>query len=37
MEIAIAIGIGGWFVLAGVVSTIAVHKSFKTEEENGKK
>lgn len=29
MEIAISVGLGLWFVLAGVVSTIAVFKSFK--------
>lgn len=29
MEIAISLGLGLWFVLAGVVSTIAVFRSFK--------
>ncbi len=29
MEIIIAIGLGAWFVLAGVVATIAVFKDYK--------
>lgn len=29
MEIAIAIGIGIWFVVSGIVSSIAVFRSFK--------
>lgn len=33
MELAIAIGLGLWFCIAGVVSTIAVYKSFNREEE----
>lgn len=36
MESIIAIGLGLWFVITGVVSTVAVFKSFKGKEE-GKK
>lgn len=31
MEIAIAIGLGAWFVLAAIVSTIAVFKSYRSQ------
>lgn len=37
MEICIAIGLGAWFTLAGLVSTVAVCKSFKNNGEDGKK
>ena len=33
MEILIAIGIGTWFILTGLASTIAVFKSFDSKEE----
>ncbi len=29
MEYVISVGIGAWFVLTGLISTIAVFKSFK--------
>ncbi len=32
MEIKIAIGLGAWFILAGIVSTIGVFRSFKKGE-----
>ena len=32
MEIAIAIGLGAWFILTGAVSCIAVFKSYKNVE-----
>ena len=32
MEIAIAVGLGAWFVITGVISSIAVFKSFKNTE-----
>lgn len=32
MEIAIAIGLGAWFVLAGIVSFISVSRSFKSND-----
>lgn len=37
MEIIIAIGLGLWFALAGLASTIAVHKDFKNTDSEGKK
>lgn len=37
MEICIAIGLGLWFMLAGIVSTIAVFKSFKVDEKREEK
>ena len=33
MEIIIAIGLGVWFMIAGIVSTVAVFKSFNEQEE----
>ncbi len=35
LEIAIAVGIGLWFVVCGVVCYIAMDKSFKNEENVG--
>ena len=37
MEIGIAIFLGIWFLLAGIVSTIAVFKSFSKNEKESKK
>ena len=34
MEIAIAIGLGLWFMVTGIVSTIAVFKSISAKEDN---
>ena len=34
MEIMIAVGLGLWFVVTGLVSTIAVFKSFNDKKEN---
>ncbi len=36
MEIAIAIGLGAWFVLAGVCSYLAVDKSYRKIEKSKK-
>ena len=41
MEVIIAIGLGSWFAIAGLLSSLAVSKSFKekkkNEEQKGKK
>jgi len=37
MEITIAIGLGAWFVLAGIISIVAVSKSFKESKEDERK
>lgn len=37
MEIIIAVGLGAWFVLAGVVSCIAVFKDFANSDIEEKK
>lgn len=33
MEIAIAIGLGLWFTVTGIVATVAVFRSFKEKED----
>lgn len=33
MEIIIAFGLGAWFILTGIVSTLAVFKSFDSQKE----
>ncbi len=34
MEIAIAIGLGLWFVVTGLISTVAVFRSFDEKKES---
>lgn len=37
MELCIALLIGAWFLICGVVSYLQVSKSFKTKDEENKK